>query len=115
MSDLNTSYYIPRNLNNQVETNINPVISYSTPHTLYPNIIVKPSGTPYPKIKAENSVKPDNNPSHSVNAFIDKLVEGEETVFLERDIVISASKLLQLEYESKCLSVIELFQFDSDP
>ena len=37
-----TSYCIPKNLNNQVETNINPISSYSTPHTLYPNIILKP-------------------------------------------------------------------------
>ena len=37
-----TSYYIPKNLNNQVETNINLIISHSTPHVLYPNIIVKP-------------------------------------------------------------------------
>ena len=35
-----TSYYIPRNLNNQVETNINPISSLSTPHALYPDIIV---------------------------------------------------------------------------
>ena len=109
-----TSYYIPRNLNNQVETNINPISSYSTHHTLYPNIIVKPPRTLYPKTKAENSVEPDN-PSHSIDAFIDELVEGEEKVFLERDIFISKSKLLQLEYGSKCLPVIELFRIDGDP
>ena len=35
-----TSYYIPRILNNQVESNINPISSHSTPYTSYPNIIV---------------------------------------------------------------------------
>ena len=104
-----TSYFIARNLNNQVETNTNPISSYSAPHTLYLNNIVKPPGTPYPKTKAEYSVEPVNNPSHSIDAFIYELVEGEETVFLERDIFISTSKLLQLLYESKCLPVIELF------
>ena len=43
-----TSYYIPRNFNNQVETNVKPISSHSTPHTLYHHIIVKPTGTPYP-------------------------------------------------------------------
>ena len=49
-----TSYYIPRNLNNQVETNINSISSHSTCHTLYLNVIVKPPGPPYPKTQAEN-------------------------------------------------------------
>ena len=31
------------------------------------------------------------------------------------DIVISTSKLLQLEYESKSLPVTEIFQSDTDP
>ena len=77
---------------------------------------MKAPGTPYPKTKAENSVKSDNNLSHhSIDALRDELVEGEETVFLERDIVVSTSKLLQLEYESKCLPVLELFRFGGDP
>ena len=44
-----TSYYIPRNLNNQVGTNIDPLSFHSIPHTLYPNIIVKPRGAPNSK------------------------------------------------------------------
>ena len=72
--------HIPRNLNNQLETTINPVSPYSTSHRLYP-IIVKPPGTSYPKTKAGNSVKSDNNLIDSISAFIDELVEGEETVF----------------------------------
>ena len=110
-----TSYYIPRNLNNQVKTHINLISSYSIPHTSYPSVIEKPPGTHYPKTKAKNSVKPDNNPSHNIDVFNDELVEGEETNVLGRDIVISTSKLLQLKYESKCLPVIELFRFDGDP
>ena len=35
--------------------------------------------------------------------------------FLERDIAVSTSKLLQLEYESKCLPVLELFRFEGHP
>ena len=57
-----TSYYIPTNLNNQVEANIKPKSSHSTPHTLYLNITVKPPGTPHPKTQVENSVKVDSNP-----------------------------------------------------
>ena len=49
-----TSYHTPRNLNNQVETNINYISSHSTRHTLYPNVIVKPPGLPYSKTQAEN-------------------------------------------------------------
>ena len=44
MSDPVPQIYIPRNLNNQVETNMNLVSSYSTLSTLHtktPNIIVK--------------------------------------------------------------------------
>ena len=47
--------------------------------------------------------------------LIERLVEGKETVLPERDHVVSASMLLQLEYESKCLPVMELFRFDGDP
>ena len=36
---------------------MNPVSSYSKHHTLYPNITVKPPGTPYTSAQAENSVK----------------------------------------------------------
>ena len=36
-----TSCHIPRNLNYLVETNMNPISSRLTPHTLYPNTIVK--------------------------------------------------------------------------
>ena len=68
-------------MNNQVESNINTLRSHSEAHTLHPNVIVKTPGTPYPKIQAENSVKSDNNPSHSINAFVDELVEGEEILF----------------------------------
>ena len=62
----------------------------------------------------ENSAEADNNSSHSVDAFIDKLVKRKVTIFLEREIVISALKLLQLGYKSKGLQVIALFQFDGD-
>ena len=49
-----------------------------------------------------------------IDDFIDRLVEGKETVLPERDPVILASMLLQLEYDSKCLPVKELFRFDED-
>lgn len=45
MSDLVPQYYIPKYLNNQVETNTNPISSHLTPLTLYPNIIFKPLAT----------------------------------------------------------------------
>ena len=53
--------------------------------------------------------------NNCIDDFIDRLVEGKETVLPERDPGISASMLLQLEYESKCLPVMELFRFDGDP
>ena len=93
---------------------MNPIGSHSTPHTLQPNIIVKPTEIPYTEPQAENSVEADKNSSHSIDAFIDKLVKRKVTIFLEREIVISALKLLQLGYKSKGLQVIALFQFDGD-
>ena len=93
---------------------MNAIGSHSAPHTLQPNIIVKPTEIPYAEPQAENSVEADKNSSHSIDAFIDKLVKREVTIFLEREIVISALKLLHLGYKSKGLQVIELFQFDGD-
>ena len=71
-------------------------------------------GTPYLRDQAENSVKAYRNSSHNMYAFANELVEEEGTVFSERDIVISTCKLSQLEYKSKCLLVMELFQFVDD-
>ena len=85
---------------------MNPISSHSTLHTLYPNIIMKPTEIPHPEPQAENSVEADNSSSHSIDAFIDKLVKREVTIFLERDIVISTLKLLQLGYKSNVLPVI---------
>ena len=55
------------------------------------------------------------HPTNYIDDFIDRLVEGEETVLPEREPVISTSMLLQLEYESKCLPVTELFRFVGNP
>ena len=86
--------------------------TYSTPHTQYPYMTFVRPGTLYPKnIDSSVAIHPNN----CIDDFIDRLVEGKETVLPERDSVISASMLLQLEYESKCLPVIELFRFDGDP
>ena len=49
MSDSVDPIYVPINLNNQVETNMNLVSSHSTLSTLHtknPNIIVKPQTGP---------------------------------------------------------------------
>ena len=63
---------------------MNLISSHSTLHTLYPNIILKLPGTPYRKAQAENSVKADNKPSPSIDAFIDEVLEREETVFFRK-------------------------------
>ena len=79
--------------------------------------LVRP-GTPYLKDKLGIQVNDSSlsiHPTNCIDEFIDRLVEGEETVLPERDPVISMSMLLQLEYESKCLPVMELFRFDRDP
>ena len=67
---------------------------------------MKPTEIPYPEPQAENSVEADNNSCHSIDAFTDKLVKREVTTFLERDIVILTSKLLQLGYKYNGLPVI---------
>ena len=81
--------------------------------------MVKLLGTPYLSIQAKISVKacrnPGLSPSLSIDAFVDELVKGEDTVFSERDIVISTSKLSQLKCESKCLPIMNLFRFDDHP
>ena len=86
--------------------------TYSTPNTQYPDMKFVHSGTPYPK---NNDSTVSIHPNNCIDDFIDISVEGKETVLPERDPVISESMLLQLEYESKCLPVMELFRFDGDP
>ena len=107
-----TSYFIPKSSNDQAQMNNIQENTYSTPHTQYPDIKFVLPGTPYPKNNDSSLSIHQNN---SIDDFIDRLVEGKETVLPERDPVISASMLLQLEYESKCLPVMELFRFDGDP
>ena len=86
--------------------------TYSTPHIQYPDLKFVPPKTSYPK----NSDSPVSvHPNNCIDDFIDRLVEGKETVLPERDPVLSVSMLLQLEYESKYLPVMELFRFDGDP
>ena len=70
------------------------------------------SGTSYPKNK---HFYVSIHPNKCIYDFIDRLVVVKDTVLPERYPVVSASMLLQLEYESKCLSVMELFRFDGDP
>ena len=65
--------HIPRNLNNQVETNVNLVSSHLALYTLNANIILKPPGTPYPRAQTENSVKAYSIPSNNFAASIDEL------------------------------------------
>ena len=65
--------HIPRNLNNQVETNVNLVSSHLVLYTLNANIILKPPGTPYPRAQTENSVKAYSIPSNNFAASIDEL------------------------------------------
>lgn len=52
---------------------MNLVSSHLTLHTLNPNIIVKPPGTPYQRAQTEHSVKAYSNPSISFAASIDEL------------------------------------------
>ena len=70
------------------------VSSHLAAHTLYPNMTVKLPGMPDLRSQTEISVKACSNPSHRVGAFIDESVEAKE---IEQNIVISTSKLLQLE------------------
>ena len=83
-----------------------------TPRTQYPDVKFVCSATPYRKNKVSYVCIP---PNKCIDDFIEGLVEGKETVLPERHPVVSASMLLQLEYESKCLPVMELFRFDGDP
>ena len=69
-------------------------------------------GTHYPK---NNDSSVSIHPNNCIDGFIYRLVERKETALPKRDPVTSASMLLQLEYESKCLSVTELFRLDEDP
>ena len=82
--------------------------TYSIPHTQYPDIKFVRPGTPYPK---SNDSSVSIHPNSCIDDFIDRLVEGRETGLPERDPVILAPMLLQWEYESKYLPVMELFRF----
>ena len=112
-----TSYYIPKSSNDQVQRNNIRESTYST-HTQCSDIKFVRPGTPYQinrlGIKVNDSSS-SIDPNNCINNFIDRLVEGKETVQPERNLVISASMLLKQEYESKCLPVMELFRFDGDP
>ena len=107
-----TSYFISKISNDQVQMNNIRENTYSTPHNHYPHMKFVRPGLPFPK---NNDSSVSIHPNNCIDDFIDRLVEGKETVLPERDPVLSVSMLLQLEYESKYLPVMELFRFDGDP
>ena len=107
-----TSYFISKISNDQVQMNNIRENTYSTPHNHYPHMKFVRPGLPFPK---NNDSSVSIHPNNCIDDFIDRLVEGKETVLPERDPVILASMLLQLKYKSKCLPVMELFRFDGDP
>ena len=75
-------------------------------------------GTPYSKDRLGIQINDSSlsiHPTNCIDDLTDRLVEGKKTVLPERNPVISASMLLQLEYDSKCLPVMELFRSDGDP
>ena len=75
-------------------------------------------GTPYSKDRLGIQVNDSSlsiHPTNCIDDLTDRLVEGKKTVLPERNPVISASMLLQLENDSKCLPVMELFRSDGDP
>ena len=87
-----TSYFIPKSSNDQVQMNSIRETTYLTPHTQYRDTKFVRPGTPYPK-NYDSSVS--INPSNCIDDFIDRVVEGKETVPSERDPGILASMLLQ--------------------
>ena len=107
-----TLYFIPKSSNDQFQINNIGKNTYSTLHTQYPHMKFVCPATPYPK-NVDSSVA--IHPNNSIDDFIDRLVEGKETILPERNPIISASMLLQLEYESKCFPTMELSRFDGDP
>ena len=92
-------------MNNSREDN------YSTPYTQDPDIKFICLGTLSSK---NNDSFVSVYPNNYIDDFIERLVEEKETVLPKRNPVISASMLLQLGYESKCLSVMEFFGLDWD-
>ena len=76
--------HVPINLNNQVESNMNLVSFHSALSTLRTKNPKNHSKTSN-KVQIESSAKPHSKPRNSFTPSIYKLVEGEETVFLERE------------------------------
>ena len=105
-----TSRFILKSSNDQAQMNNIRENTYSTPHPQNADMKFVCPGTLYPK---NNDSSLSIHPNNCIDDFIDRLVEGKETVLPER--VISTSMLLQLHYELKCLPVMKLFRFDGDP
>ena len=109
--DLALHILLQENSNDQVQMNNSREDNYSTPYTQDPDIKFICLGTLSSK---NNDSFVSVYPNNYIDDFIERLVEEKETVLPKRNPVISASMLLQLGYESKCLSVMEFFGLDWD-
>ena len=109
--DLALHILLQKNSNDQVQMNNSREDNYSTPYTQDPDIKFICLGTLSSK---NNDSFVSVYPNNYIDDFIERLVEEKETVLPKRNPVISASMLLQLRYESKCLSVMEFFGLDWD-
>ena len=109
--DLALHILLQKNSNDQVQMNNSREDNYSTPYTQDPDIKFICLGTLSSK---NNDSFVSVYPNNYIDDFIERLVEEKETVLPKRNPVISASMLLQLGYESKCLSVMEFFGLDWD-
>ena len=109
--DLALHILLQKNSNDQVQMNNSREDNYSTPYTQDPDIKFICLGTLSSK---NNDSFVSVYPNNYIDDFIERLVEEKETVLPKRNPVILASMLLQLGYESKCLSVMEFFGLDWD-
>ena len=113
-----TSYFVPQNSRRHFNEHQHETTLRSTPLKSKNEKYKKRNSTPFhnpvntsPTNKPKDTLIPGKEP---IDAFIDNLIEGEESIIQDVNKVLPTSLLLQREFETRDLPAINLMRFDGD-
>ena len=113
-----TSYFVPQNPGRHFNENSHKNTLSSTPLKSENEKYKQRNSTPF---QTPLNTSPKNNPKDKlpsskepIDAFIDNLIEGEESIIQDVNKGLPTSLLLQREFETRNLPAINLMRFDGD-
>ena len=113
-----TSYFVSQNSKRHFNEHCHKTTLSSTPLKSKNEKYKQRNSTPFHKSvntpttnKPKDTLIPGKDP---IDAFIDNLIEGKESIIQDKNEVFPTWLLLQREFETRDLSAINLMRFDGD-